>query len=375
MARIYFDHAATTPPDPAVVETMLLALRELSGNPSSIHEEGRRARAAVEQARKQIAHALKASIGEIFFTSGGTEANNMALKRSVFDLGIRRFVSARTEHHCVLHTLSAMERDLGTETVFVRQYPNGHIDLDHLEELLQQGPPSLVSLMHANNEIGTLSDLVSISALCRKHGALFHTDTVQTIGYYPLDLSLLSVDFLSGSAHKFHGPKGVGFLYINQANRLQPFIDGGAQERNMRGGTENVHSILGMAKALGLALSEREKREAQIRAVRDALALRLKVVFPDVLFNGDPFGNGHYKILSAAFPPSAKADLLLLNLDIAGIAVSGGSACSSGADAGSHVLDALAKDSPYKTLRFSFSHYNTVAEVDYLIEQLVEILR
>jgi cysteine desulfurase len=375
MARIYFDHAATTPPDPAVVETMLLALRELSGNPSSIHEEGRRARAAVEQARKQIAHALKASIGEIFFTSGGTEANNMALKRSVFDLGIRRFVSARTEHHCVLHTLSAMERDLGTKTVFVRQYPNGHIDLDHLEELLQQGPPSLVSLMHANNEIGTLSDLASISSLCRKYGALFHTDTVQTIGYYPLDLSLLSVDFLSGSAHKFHGPKGVGFLYINQANRLQPFIDGGAQERNMRGGTENVHSILGMAKALGLALSEREKREAQIRAVRDALALRLKAVFPEVLFNGDPFGNGHYKILSAAFPPSAKADLLLLNLDIAGIAVSGGSACSSGADAGSHVLDALAKDSPHKTLRFSFSHYNTVAEVDYLIEQLVKILR
>ncbi len=205
----------------------------------------------------------------------------MALKRAAFDLGIRRFVSARTEHHCVLHTLSAMERDLGTETVFVRQYPDGHIDLNDLEEILQQGPPTLVSLMHANNEIGTLSDLASLSALCRKYGALFHTDTVQTIGYYPLDLSQLSVDFLSGSAHKFHGPKGVGFLYINQANRLRPFIDGGSQERNMRGGTENVHSILGMAKALELALAERERREEQIRAVRDALALRLKNVFPE----------------------------------------------------------------------------------------------
>ena len=375
MARIYFDHAATTPPDPAVVETILFALRELPGNPSSIHEEGRRARAAVEQARKQIAHALHASIGEIFFTSGGTEANTMALKRAAFDLGIRRFVSARTEHHCVLHTLSAMERDLGTETVFVRQHPDGHIDLNDLEEILQQGPPTLVSLMHANNEIGTLSDLASLSALCRRYGALFHTDTVQTIGYYPLDLSQLSVDFLSGSAHKFHGPKGVGFLYINQANHLRPLIDGGSQERNMRGGTENVHSILGMAKALELALAEREKREEQIRAVRDALALRLKNVFPEVVFNGDPFGKGHYKILSAAFPPSAKAELLLLNLDIAGVAVSGGSACSSGADAGSHVLDALAKDSPRKTLRFSFSHHNTVEEVDYLIGKLVEILR
>lgn len=374
MSRIYFDNAATTPLDPEVMEIMVRAYQELHGNPSSIHEEGRRARAAIEQARKEIAVSLNSSIGEIFFTSGGTEANNMALKCAVRDLGVQRIISARTEHHCVLHSLDALRRDQGTETVFVRQTQDGRLELEHLESLLASGgPKTLVSLMHANNEVGTLANLQEIGTLCRRFGAYFHTDTVQTLGYYPINLKELPIDFLAGSAHKFHGPKGVGFIYINQQNSLRPFLDGGSQERNMRGGTENIAGILGMAAALSKAYGEIDSRRAKIREVRDYLAQRLEEAIPDIEWNGDPFGQGHYKLLSVGFPPGPKTELLLLNLDIAGIAVSGGSACSSGADAGSHVMDALKKDSPRKTIRFSFSHHNTLQEVDYLMEQLKKI--
>lgn len=374
MSRIYFDNAATTPLDPEVMEIMVRAYQELHGNPSSIHEEGRRARAAIEQARKEIAVSLNSSIGEIFFTSGGTEANNMALKCAVRDLGVQRIISARTEHHCVLHSLDALRRDQGTETVFVRQTQDGRLELEHLESLLVSGgPKTLVSLMHANNEVGTLANLQEIGTLCRRFGAYFHTDTVQTLGYYPINLKELPIDFLAGSAHKFHGPKGVGFIYINQQNSLRPFLDGGSQERNMRGGTENIAGILGMAAALLKAYGEIDSRRAKIREVRDYLAQRLEEAIPDIEWNGDPFGQGHYKLLSVGFPPGPKTELLLLNLDIAGIAVSGGSACSSGADAGSHVMDALKKDSPRKTIRFSFSHHNTLQEVDYLMEQLKKI--
>ncbi|MBK8044999.1 MAG: cysteine desulfurase [Haliscomenobacter sp.] len=374
MSRIYFDNAATTPLDPEVMEIMVRAYQELHGNPSSIHEEGRRARAAIEQARKEIAVSLNSSIGEIFFTSGGTEANNMALKCAVRDLGVQRIISARTEHHCVLHSLDALRRDQGTETVFVRQTQDGRLELEHLESLLASGgPKTLVSLMHANNEVGTLANLQEIGTLCRRFGAYFHTDTVQTLGYYPINLKELPIDFLAGSAHKFHGPKGVGFIYINQQNALRPFLDGGSQERNMRGGTENIAGILGMAAALLKAYGEIDSRRAKIREVRDYLAQRLEEAIPDIEWNGDPFGQGHYKLLSVGFPPGPKTELLLLNLDIAGIAVSGGSACSSGADAGSHVMDALKKDSPRKTIRFSFSHHNTLQEVDYLMEQLKKI--
>jgi cysteine desulfurase len=374
MSRIYFDNAATTPLDPEVMEVMVRAYQELHGNPSSIHEEGRRARAAIEQARKQLAALLNSSIGEIFFTSGGTEANNMALKCAVRDLGVQRIISSRTEHHCVLHTLEALQRDQGTETFFVRQTQDGRLELEHLESLLASGgPKTLVSLMHANNEVGTLANLQEIGTLCRRFGAYFHTDTVQTLGYYPIDLNTLPIDFLAGSAHKFHGPKGVGFIYINQQNTLRPFLDGGSQERNMRGGTENIAGILGMAAALSKAYGEIASRRAKILEVRDYLAQRLEEAIPDIEWNGDPFGEGHYKLLSVGFPPGPKTELLLLNLDIAGIAVSGGSACSSGADAGSHVMDALKKDSPRKTIRFSFSHQNTLQEVDFLMEQLKKI--
>jgi cysteine desulfurase len=372
--RVFFDNAATTSLDEAVIEVMINAMRNNNGNPSSIHAEGRNARAAVEQARKQVAKLLNASIGEIFFTSGGTESSNMVLKRAVSDLGVRRIISSRTEHHCVLHSLDALANEV--EIVFVDQDEAGHIQLAHLEALLQNKThKTLVSLMHANNEVGTLLDLDAVSELCQTYDALFHSDTVQTMGFYPIDLVKTKMNFLTGSAHKFHGPKGIGFVYINKANQIHPMIDGGAQERNMRGGTENLYGIIGLAKAMELAFEHMDERREQITQVRNYFAEQLKANFDDIEFNGDPFGQGHYKVLSVSFPGSDKADLLLLNLDIAGISVSGGSACSSGADAGSHVLEALKGNSDRKTIRFSFSHTNTLEEIDFTINKLKEITK
>nr|HQU60568.1 cysteine desulfurase family protein [Saprospiraceae bacterium] len=276
MHRIYFDNAATTPLDPEVIEVMVQAMRDNFGNPSSIYAEGRTARAAIEQARKQVAHYLGASIGEIFFTSGGTESNNMALKNAVRDLGVRRIISSPIEHHCVLHSLDALKRLGQVEVAFVRLDEKGRVDKEHLAELLQSGEAkTMVSLMHSNNEIGTMIDMEEVSRLCREQGALFHSDTVQTMGYYPFDLSKTPVSFLSGSAHKFYGPKGCGFIYINGDNIIKPFVDGGSQERNMRGGTENIYGILGLAKALSLAYDNLEARRAQTKSVRDYLRQQL----------------------------------------------------------------------------------------------------
>jgi cysteine desulfurase len=370
MDRIYFDNAATTPLDPAVAAAMAHAMQHLYGNPSSIHAEGRSARTAIEQARKAIAQRLNASIGEIFFTSGGTEANNMVLKCAVRDLGVRRILSAATEHHCVLHSLDALRRQYpDLSVVLLPTDAFGHVDLQQLDDHLSAGSavPTLVSLMHANNEIGTLLDLQRVAAICQAHGALFHSDTVQTLGFYPIDVAAAPIHFLSGSAHKFHGPKGVGFVYINGDNRIYPFVDGGAQERNMRGGTENTYGIIGMAKALELAYAELPARSAHIRQLRQHLLDGLRDALPDVDFNGD-VPDGHYKILNLRFAPSDKTDLLLFNLDIAGISVSGGSACSSGTDTGSHVIRALRGDTDDAVnIRVSFSHLNTVDEVSRLI--------
>lgn len=376
MSRVYFDNAATTPILEEVIEAMSLSMRENFGNPSSIHREGRTARAAVEQARKVVAKCLGASIGEIFFTSCGTESNNMVLKNAVRDLGVRRIISSPIEHHCVLHTLERIEKDQQVTIEQVQLDRRGHVDTVHLSDLLAQSEQgkTLVSLMHANNEIGTMIDLNAIGELCAAHGAYFHSDTVQTIGYFPIDLSRLSINFISGSAHKFHGPKGVGFVYINNDNILQAYLDGGAQERNMRGGTENIYGIVGMAKALELAVAEMEERREKITSIRDYFRDQLLSHFPEVSFNGDPQGKGHYKVLSVDFPHSDKADLILFNLDIAGISVSGGSACSSGIDTGSHVIAALKPDSDRHTVRFSFSHLNTREEADQVIRKLREIL-
>lgn len=376
MHRIYFDNAATTPISEEVIQAMLPVLREHYGNPSSIHAEGRQVRALIETARKTVAKCIGASIADVFFTSGGTESNNMAIKCSVRDLGVRRIISSPTEHHCGLHTIETVERDNGVEVVWLPVDTRGHVDLDALEQALAEGQDkkTLVSLMHANNEIGTMLDVGRVSALCRQYSALFHTDSVQTVGHFPWDVNQTPVSFLSGAAHKFHGPKGVGFVYINPDNSIHPFIDGGGQERNMRGGTENVYGIVGLAKALELATADMDARTAHIRSIRQHLLERLRETFDDIQFNGDYDGASLYTVLNASFPPSPKNELLLLSLDIAGVSASGGSACSSGAEKGSHVLEAIGADPARKSVRFSFSHYNTHDEVDVAVEKLRAIL-
>ena len=368
--RIYLDNAATTPLDPTVIAAMTEALTNLYGNPSSIHADGRNARAAIEEARKKVAKLLNASIGEIFFTSGGTEANNMVLKNAVRDLGVRRIISSPLEHHAVLHTLKSLKKTTDIIVEMVEIDEKGHVSLDNLEDLLRGSDlKTLVSLMHANNEIGTMIDLDAVSKMCVQHNAFFHSDTVQTMGFYPIDVSKTKIHFLNGSAHKFHGPKGVGFVYINAESMIKPFIDGGSQERNMRGGTENTAGIIGLATALELAYQNMESRRAKIIELRNLLKINLLEQFKDIDFIGDTEG-GNYKILNVSFPNSAKSELMLFNLDIAGISASGGSACSSGAEGGSHVLDALAVDPSRKCIRFSFSHLNTEEDVLFLIEKL-----
>lgn len=375
MKRIYLDNAATTPLDPRVLEVMTRELAENYGNPSSIHAEGRRARATIEAARKSIAGHLNCGIGEIFFTSGGTEANNMVLKNCVRDLGVRHIISSPLEHHCVLHSLDAIAAAGLAEVSMVKVDAAGRIELADLATSLvkMKGEPTLVSLMHANNEIGTRIDLKDVGDLCREHGAFFHTDTVQTMGFYPFDLEATPVSFLSGSAHKFHGPKGIGFVYINSENIIKPYLDGGAQERNMRAGTENLAGIVGLAEALDLAYAELDERQKTIRLLRDYLGVQLENNVPGVAYNGDPIG-GHYKILSVSFPHSPKGEMLLMNLDMAGISASGGSACSSGIDVGSHVVGHLYPDSDRHTVRFSLNHHNTKEEMDYVVQKLSGML-
>ena len=376
MQRVYFDNAATTPISDAVIEAMLPVLKQHYGNPSSIHAEGRSVRTLLESARKIVAQQIGASTADVFFTSGGTESNNMAIKCAVRDLGVNRIISSPMEHHCGLHAIESLEKHQGVEVVLLPVDSLGRIKLEALEQALQAGgdKKTLVSLMHANNEIGTMIDLAAVSALCHQYNALFHTDTVQTIGHFPIDVNKTKISFLSGAAHKFHGPKGVGFIYINPDTPIKPLIDGGAQERNMRGGTENVYGIVGLAKALELASNQLEERSNHIRDLRDYMRAQLQTQFPDIQFNGDIDGFSLYTVLSASFPPGPKNELLLLSLDIAGISASGGSACSSGAEKGSHVLEAIGADPDRKSIRFSFSHYNTRAEVDFVVQQLAQIL-
>lgn len=373
--RVYFDNAATTPIHNEVIETISQVMKETFGNPSSIHAEGRMSRSIIERARKEVAGHINASIGEIFFTSGGTESNNMALKCAVRDLGVRRIITSPTEHHCILHTADRLAETHQIKVDLLHVDDKGRFNPMELEKLLEEDSENtLVSLMHSNNEIGTMIDLEQIAVICEAHNVYFHTDTVQTLGYFPIDVSKTRINFLSGSSHKFHGPKGVGFVYINGNNTIKPFIDGGSQERNMRGGTENIYGIVGLAKALNLACENMEEKRQHIEAVRSHMIQELTTNFEDIQFNGDYDGKYHYKVLSVSFPPSPKSDLLLLNLDIAGISASGGSACSSGAEQGSHVLSACNCEAGRKTIRFSFSPMNTIAEVDFLIEELKKIM-
>ena len=368
--RVYLDNAATTPIDPVVIDAMTEVMRENFGNPSSIHREGRTARSIIEKARKTIANCINASIGEIFFTSGGTESSNMALKCAVRDLGIKRVITSKTEHHCVLHTLDSLKQSHQITVSFIPIDSCGRIDLDTLRTLLTSSDQkTLVSLMHANNEIGTVMDMGQVSQICQENGALFHSDTVQTMGHFPINVEETKINFLTGAAHKFHGPKGIGFIYINHESMIAPYIDGGAQERNMRGGTENIYGIVGMAKALELAVENMVSRKKHIQSIRSYLKTSLANNFDDIRFNGCQ-ENYLYTVLSVSFPPSPKSEMMMLNLDISGISSSGGSACSSGAEKGSHVLSGIGAPSQRKTIRFSFSHLNTREEIDHLIAAL-----
>lgn len=372
--QVYFDNAATTPMDPEVVAVMVEAMENDFGNPSSIHARGRQVKTLVEQARKTVANLLNTSPAEVFFTSGGTEADNMAIVRSIKDHDIKHAISSPLEHHAVLHTLEALEKESRIRLSLLDVDEQGHVDLDQLEALLRSNPRSFVSLMHGNNEIGTMTDIRQVGVLCKEHQALFHSDTVQTVGHFVHDLQELPVDFITGSAHKFHGPKGVGFLYVNHQTKINPLLYGGAQERNMRGGTENVYGIIGLAKALELAYSQMENHKAHIIDLKNYMTERFMAEISDVRFQGDPDPNNSlYTVLNVSFPCTDLSDMMLFSLDIEGICVSGGSACSSGSDIGSHVLTAIGADTQRPCVRFSFSKYNTREEVDYVVAKVKEL--
>ena len=371
--RVYFDNASTTPLLPEVKEVMKDIIDNHYGNPSSIHLFGRQSKTIIEEARKQIADRINASTGEIFFTSGATEANNMALFGSVRDLGVQRIISSPTEHHCILHTLDVINDTYGTEIVYLDVDNNGHIDTEALTDILKEGNmKTLVSLMQANNEIGTLHPIQEISEICNDAGAMFHCDMAQSIGKYPLDLNQTHIAFLSGSAHKFYGPKGVGFVYVNNDNIIKPMIHGGDQERGMRSGTENIYGIAGMAKAYTLAFDEIEERHNYVAGLKKYFKERLVNELFDVQFNGDD-SSQLYNVISASFPASEKSPLIMMNLDIAGISASAGSACSSGVESDSHVLSAIGHDPQRKTVRFSLSHLNTREEIDFVMTKLKKI--
>lgn len=373
--RIYFDNAATTPLDAEVLDAMMPYLTTHFGNPSSIYSYGRETRLAVESARKTVAKILGANPGEIFFTSGGTESTNMAICAAITDLGCERIITSPLEHHATLHTVENLHKQKNIELEFVKVLPNAHIDLNDLERLLSSSnKKTLVTLMHANNEIGNITDINAVGELCRKHHAFFNCDTVQTVGHFPFNLHAMPVDFINGAAHKFHGPKGVGIIYISEKNKIKPYIQGGSQERNMRAGTENIYGIVGFAKALELATKNYEKDKAYISDLKNYMFEKLKENIKDVSFNGDVNGCSLYTVLSANFPKTEKSEVILFNLDINNICASGGSACTSGANVGSHVIAAIKPDTDFVTVRFSFSKNNTKEEVDTVVEKLKEII-
>jgi cysteine desulfurase len=375
--KIYLDNAATTPIAPEVLETMLPYMRDFFGNPSSTHQHGRQVRSVIEKARKTVAELLNTTPAEILFTSGGTEADNSAIYGVTRTFGVQHIITSKIEHHAVLHTAQTLAKRKKAEVHFVELDENGVIDVQNLKELLEKYPKSLVSLMHANNEIGNLISLEEIGQICKHYGAFFHSDTVQTMGHYAHNLKNIPVDYIVGAAHKFHGPKGIGFLYVNQKSKRSPFITGGSQERQMRGGTENVYGIIGLAKALEMAYLEMEAHQSHIKNLKKRMIAKLTTSVEGVNFNGlsDDIEKSLYTVLSVSLPPSDDADMLLFNLDLQGISVSGGSACSSGAEYGSHVLAQLPNTKDRAAVRFSFSKYNTEAEIDYTVERLAELYK
>lgn len=372
--RVYLDNAATTQIAPQVIDVMLTVIKDNFGNPSSTHFFGRNAKALIENARRSVAKQMNCLSSEIIFTSGGTEADNMAIHAAVNNLGVKRIISSSIEHHAVGHTIESLTKENLVESVFVKIDSKGHVNLNHLEELLQENIPTLVSLMHANNEIATLLPLKKVAQLCRKYKAYFHSDTVQTIGHYPIDLQDLDIDFIACSAHKFHGPKGIGFIYVNKKTKISPFVCGGAQERGLRGGTENIVGIVGLAKAMELAYKDLEVHQNHVQALKSHMMDELKILFPSVLFHGETEpSKSLYTVLNVCFPKTEKGGMLLFTLDLKGVAVSGGSACTSGANKGSHVLEGIGADITRPNARFSFSHFTTKEEIDYTLKQIKSV--
>jgi cysteine desulfurase len=374
MKKVYLDNASTTALRPEVIQEMIKVLKEDYGNPSSTHSLGRTAKNILELSRKSIAKNLNATAQEIIFTSCGTEANNWILRSAVKDLKVKRIITSRIEHHAVLYTVLVLEKEYGIQVDYVAIKPNGEIDITHLVELLSQEKKTLVSLMHVNNEIGTILDLERIGRICQEHNVLFHSDTVQSIGKATIDLQAIPVDFIVASAHKFHGPKGAGFAFIRKNSGLQPLFFGGEQEKGLRAGTEALHQIAGMAKALELSYSNLETDKEHIAELRNYLITQLEIEFPTFKINGTI--DGFYTVLNVLLPFSAdKTAMILFHLDMKGIAVSRGSACQSGSIKPSHVLAEMlsVEDLKKPSLRISFSHFNTKEDIDVLIEALKTI--
>ncbi|MCF6168187.1 cysteine desulfurase family protein [Lutibacter sp.] len=377
MKSIYLDNAATTPILPEVISVITNTMATVYGNPSSTHQIGRKAKSLVETARKNIAKYLNAASNEIIFTAGGSEADNLILRNSVENLGVTTIISSKIEHHAVLHTIENLVKEFKITALWVDLDENGDVDYNHLEQLLQQTEgKKLVSLMYVNNEVGNVLDLKIVSDLCLTYNTLFHSDTVQGIGHFEIDVKQTPIDFFTASAHKFNGPKGVGFAYIKKGFGIYPILHGGEQERGARAGTENIHGILGMEKALEIALTNLEEESTYIQKLKSYFIKKLKNNFEEVAFNGlsESEIKSSYIILNVRFPKEYA--LLLFNLDLKGIAVSGGSACQSGSNKGSHVLNTILseKEATKTSVRFSFSKFNTEEEVDYVIDVLKELI-
>ena len=378
MKPIYLDNAATTPIDKEVIDVMYQSMIDNNGNPSSTHQFGRKAKSSIETARKNIAKHFNVSASEIIFTAGGTEADNLILFNAVTNLGVKRIITSKIEHHAVLHTVEYLHKTYGTDIVYLDVDEFGSVDLQQLEGLLaeENSPKTLVSLLFVNNEVGNILPMKKVANICKQNNAYFHSDTVQGIGYLDLDLQEISVDFIVASAHKFHGPKGVGFAFFRKGNGIQPILHGGNQEKGARSSTENVHAILGMEIALDLALKNRVEKEQKIKNLKSYFINELKSNFPEVTFNGlsADLEKSSYKVLSVRFP--VENSMLLFSLDLAGIAVSGGSACQSGSSKGSHVLQAFLNEEESKktSVRFSFSKYTSKEEIDKTIHKLKELL-
>ncbi|WP_316815593.1 cysteine desulfurase family protein [Pedobacter nyackensis] len=376
MERVYLDNAATTPLDKEVMAEMVNVMSNYYGNPSSIHAQGREVRTLIEKSRKAVAGLLNATPAEIFFTSGGTEADNTAIRCGIAAFNIKHAITAKIEHHAVEQTLNMLLKEGVIDKLsFVDVDEKGNIDYNHLEELLKNNERSFVSLMHANNELGTLTDMERVGDICEAYNAIYHCDTVQTMGHYVHDVRKLKAHFIVCAAHKLHGPKGVGFLFVNHTIKISPMIFGGAQERNMRGGTENVYGIVGLAKALEIAYAEMENHQNHIQGLKTYLKDKLSNEIADIEFNGETDADKSlYTVLNVSFPAMDMGDMLLFNLDINGISASGGSACSSGSNIGSHVLTGIGADPNRPSVRFSFSKYNTKEELDYVVEKIKEIV-